>query len=43
MSAIEVAKIAQGGDRRAGLQQKMVAGDPGIAWNAEVAIIHPSE
>ena len=42
VSAVETAEIAQGGHRRAGFQQEMVAGNLGIAWDAQVAILHPA-
>ena len=41
--AIHAAEIAEGCHRRAGFEQEVVAGDPEITRNAEVAICHPTE
>ena len=43
LSAVHAAEVAQGGLRRAGFEQEVVARDLGVVGKAEVAVSHPSE
>jgi hypothetical protein len=43
VGGVHAAEVAQGGLRRAGFEQKMVARDLVVVWQAEVAVLHPSD